>query len=149
MRPFRFQTFFVTLQEHKREKRFNRISMDNDFVQEMREQLEEERQLLDNQLSMVSSPDTGDHVAGERNPKFPNYGDDALGEETESPAEVAEYGVNVSVTGTLESQLHAVQRAIARIENGTFGTCVSCGEPIGEDRLRVNPSAETCMECAE
>lgn len=123
--------------------------MDNNFVQEMQEQLHEELELLTTQLNSVSSPDTGDHVPGERDPKFPNYGDDALGEETESPAEVAEYGVNVSVTGTLESQLHMVQRALKRIENNTFGICTSCGETIPEDRLRVNPSSDMCMRCAE
>lgn len=123
--------------------------MDAQFLQEMKQELEEEQNTLNTELNMVSSPDTGDHVPGERNPKFPNYGDDALGEDTESPAEVADYSLNVSVTGTLESQFNAVRRALERIEKGTYGMCAVCGKEIAADRLRVNPSAETCISCTQ
>jgi DnaK suppressor protein len=50
-------------------------------------------------------------------------------------------------TSTLEEvrQLHA---ALGRIEEGTYGTCAQCGQPIGETRLAAVPHATTCISCA-
>ncbi len=36
-----------------------------------------------------------------------------------------------------------------RLEIGTYGICIGCGEPIGEGRLRVRPAATQCRDCAE
>lgn len=40
-----------------------------------------------------------------------------------------------------------IRSALARIENGTFGTCECCEEPIGEARLRARPVTELCIDC--
>ena len=42
-------------------------------------------------------------------------------------------------------QIHA---ALDRIEDGTYGTCSSCGEPISNKRLEAVPYAVTCIVCA-
>jgi len=39
-----------------------------------------------------------------------------------------------------------IQRALAKIENGTYGTCERCGRPIGEERLRARPWATLCID---
>jgi len=39
------------------------------------------------------------------------------------------------------------KEAISRIEEGTFGICELCGEPIGEERLRARPVTTQCIEC--
>ena len=122
--------------------------MDQSFIQEMKTILEEEKQLLAEELGSISTPDLGDHVPGDRNPKFPNYGNDSVGEDSASPAEVSEYSVNVSVTGTLEAQMNMVNLALQRIENESFGICTKCGNDIPEDRLVANPAADVCMNCA-
>ena len=44
--------------------------------------------------------------------------------------------------------LAAVDAALARVEAGTYGTCVVCGGPIGAARLEARPVAETCISCA-
>jgi DnaK suppressor protein len=41
-----------------------------------------------------------------------------------------------------------IQAALQRIENGTYGECESCGEPIGEARLKALPEATQCVDCA-
>lgn len=46
------------------------------------------------------------------------------------------------------AELRALGAALRRIENGTYGTCASCGGPIAEARLAVLPSATTCVGCA-
>ena len=40
-----------------------------------------------------------------------------------------------------------IQSALARIDAGTFGTCVSCGLSIPEERLRARPETDLCIEC--
>ena len=39
-----------------------------------------------------------------------------------------------------------IERALAKIENGTYGTCERCGRPIGEERLRARPWATLCID---
>lgn len=47
-----------------------------------------------------------------------------------------------------ENQLHAVGAAIARLDDGTYGTCAGCGEPISEHMLESAPTNTHCEECA-
>jgi RNA polymerase-binding protein DksA len=39
-----------------------------------------------------------------------------------------------------------IDAALARIEDGTYGKCVSCGRDIGEERLRAVPYASLCID---
>ena len=43
--------------------------------------------------------------------------------------------------------LAAIDAALERIENGTFGTCTNCGNPIDEERLEAIPYATLCIDC--
>lgn len=122
--------------------------MDQAFIDAQRATLQKEQEGLQEQLDTVSSADTGDHVAGDRAPKFPNYGDDNYGENSESPSEVSDYSVNVDVTGKLGARLQEVKAALQAIEDGTYGTCSNCQGEIAEGRLQANAAATTCMDCA-
>lgn len=44
----------------------------------------------------------------------------------------------------LESDLAAVEAALARIDDGTYGRCGVCNEPLDDDRLGVDPTASIC-----
>lgn len=44
---------------------------------------------------------------------------------------------------TLQSRLSDINRALDKIEKGTYGTCEVSGEPIEEARLQANPAART------
>lgn len=44
-------------------------------------------------------------------------------------------------------KLAETEEAIERIENGTYGICDECGEPIGEARLMAMPFTKVCVEC--
>ena len=48
---------------------------------------------------------------------------------------------------TLE-QIAEIDAAIARLDDGTYGTCIRCGQPVGRDRLTARPAAATCVRCA-
>ena len=42
-----------------------------------------------------------------------------------------------------------IEEALARIDDGTFGICESCGEPIGAKRLEARPVTTLCVACKE
>jgi len=46
------------------------------------------------------------------------------------------------------ARLESVDEALARLDAGTYGTCVRCGEPIAPGRLEARPTATTCVSCA-
>lgn len=115
--------------------------MDAAFIQEMKTALEKERAEIQEELNSVSGPDNGDHVPGDRAATFPNYGNDAIGENTASPAEVSEYEANLDITTILSARLKNIDAALQRIANNTYGKRKD-GGMIAEDRLRANPAAE-------
>lgn len=45
--------------------------------------------------------------------------------------------------------LKKIDEALARIENGEFGMCESCGEDIGRERLTARPVATLCIGCKQ
>ena len=52
------------------------------------------------------------------------------------------------VDDVLRAEIGQVRNALLRIENGTYGTCATCGKPIAEARLQARPIATRCIECA-
>jgi RNA polymerase-binding transcription factor DksA len=46
------------------------------------------------------------------------------------------------------AQLRLVEDALERLAAGTYGTCRSCGRPVGDERLAAIPWAATCIDCA-
>lgn len=44
-------------------------------------------------------------------------------------------------------ELYAVESALARMRNGTYGICAECGTNIQLDRLRAVPTATRCIDC--
>ena len=72
--------------------------------------------------------------------------------EQDSAEQAAQLG-NVAVVSALESEavqeLADIDAALHRLDAGTYGDCVSCGEPIGDARLKVRPAATQCRDCAE
>ena len=71
------------------------------------------------------------------------------------PADFAEQAVELENAGTLVAidrglagEIRAVRAALQRIEDGRYGFCTRCGEPIDPRRLGVLPEATVCLDCA-
>jgi RNA polymerase-binding protein DksA len=47
------------------------------------------------------------------------------------------------------AELAQINRALAQIEQGTYGICSQCGRPICERRLQALPYSDRCITCAE
>lgn len=46
------------------------------------------------------------------------------------------------------AEIAATRAAIARIDGGSYGICISCGDPIALGRLAALPAASQCIACA-
>lgn len=55
---------------------------------------------------------------------------------------------NEGIVSQLEKRHQDVEKALERIENGTYGVCSVDGGAIPVERLRANPAADTCVEHA-
>ncbi len=55
----------------------------------------------------------------------------------------------LSVARALRSNLRDVERALAKIEAGTYGRCERCGKAIAPERLEALPWAMLCMDCKQ
>ena len=88
--------------------------------------------------------------------------EDALGEGGQAPVELDQQAVGrLSRMDALQNQAMAkatgvrrqaertrLKAALARMEEGEFGYCEDCGEEIAAGRLRLDPAAIKCVDCA-
>ena len=61
--------------------------------------------------------------------------------------ELFEREKNIGLEQTLRRHLSQVEHAFAKIEDGTYGQCESCGRPITPERLDALPEATLCIQC--
>jgi DnaK suppressor protein len=55
----------------------------------------------------------------------------------------------MSLAASHRDILGQTERALAKIEDGSYGVCESCGNPIGKARLQAFPRATLCMTCKQ
>lgn len=99
-----------------------------------KELLARKKQILED-LKDIS--DDQDHV------KFPDFGD----KPDENAQEIGEYSTNLVTDKVLDSTVRDIDNALKRIEDGTYGICKYCSEPIGKKRLMARPVASACVPC--
>jgi DnaK suppressor protein len=63
---------------------------------------------------------------------------------TEAISRLTEIGVGRS----LETNLARTERALAKLDEGTYGICDACGESIPPKRLQAMPDSVLCVDCA-
>jgi DnaK suppressor protein len=55
--------------------------------------------------------------------------------------------VNLAEVTRDVQEIRAIERALKRMALGTYGVCVSCGQPIERERLEAHPTANRCAAC--
>ena len=55
---------------------------------------------------------------------------------------------DIGIGRSLEAGLARTERALAKVDDGTYGMCDSCGEPIPPRRLEAMPDSVLCVHCA-
>ena len=53
----------------------------------------------------------------------------------------------LEAAGHNASQLRTIRHALAKFDDGSYGECEECGNPIGFSRLQARPEARLCITC--
>ena len=102
--------------------------------------LDQFREDLINQLDELLGH-AGDTVSGMTTPKenFPDPTDRASLE--------ADRNFMLRIRDRESKLIKKIKKALARMDNGTFGICEKCGEEISLKRLKARPVTTQCIEC--
>lgn len=104
-------------------------------LQRARTRLDAERAQLLGLLGDVANAQTGDRQA-----------EGETGDATDEAQPLAEEGVDDAVAAGLRDRLAALDRALRRVDDGTYGRSVRSGAPIPDERLEADPAAELTVE---
>jgi len=111
-------------------------------TEHFKQKLEEELQVVEEELNELGwkNKETGewDATGKELDVTTP------MADSNEAADQLEDYQERQGETSTLEARRTDVKDALAKIKDGTYGTCEICGEQIEEDRLEANPAARTC-----
>ena len=114
---------------------------DEKFLAEQRELLESERQVYLAQASDLKAE--ADSLAQEREP-----GDVQFDEESgEGGTVTVDRERDLALSAQALAAVGEIDAALARIEDGTYGACERCGQPIPKPRLKALPYARLCVAC--
>jgi len=70
-----------------------------------------------------------------------------FGKREEEASESFELEKRLALEKQIRDHLSGVEQALRKFEEGTYGLCDSCGQPIASDRLEALPQASLCMNC--
>jgi RNA polymerase-binding protein DksA len=111
-------------------------------IQHFREALLDERRRVEHAIATLRAEHPG-----------------SLGEEVEETSPTNDNNLAETATATLgreidyslgdnaEQVLSEIDVALGRVDDGTYGTCVTCGNEIPRERLEANPWASLCIDC--
>ncbi|MCS7006414.1 MAG: TraR/DksA C4-type zinc finger protein [Thermoleophilia bacterium] len=108
-------------------------------LEEARRRLEDERARLEAALATVNHEDA---LGAETGELATGPGDGLADHATDTFMRELDSGLEENA----EHLLAEIEAALARIEDGTYGTCVVCGKPIPEERLAAVPYASLCLD---
>ena len=104
----------------------------------LRARLEGEQKRLSEELEQLKS---SVRPADERREGSP------FGKREEEATESFELERRLTLEKRLIDQLAEVEHALQKFEDGTYGLCDNCGQPINPERLEALPQASLCLDC--
>jgi DnaK suppressor protein len=72
--------------------------------------------------------------------------DSEAGDTADAAQSLAAEGEDDAIAESLRNRLDAIERALHRLDDGTYGRSVRSGEPIPDERLEADPAAELTVE---
>jgi DnaK suppressor protein len=103
-----------------------------------RDRLEAERSEVEDLLKGIETAGQEDRETEDE--------DAEQGDAIESAQTLTAEGMDDSTADTLRDRLAAIDRALLRLDNGTYGRSVRSGVPIPDERLDADPAAELTVE---
>ena len=90
-----------------------------------------------------------DHLSAQIDSLEPGRSDSQVDDNFADSGQVAaEQGENQALAGQLRIELEEVDRALEKLEAGTYGSCETCGKAITPARLEAMPAARFCIDHA-
>ena len=97
------------------------------------------KKALNERLAMlaVRAEDAEQELRSSHSSDFEEYATEAEGDE-----------VLEGLEGSAVAEINQIKGALLRIDDGSYGECVTCGEEVGEKRLAALPHTPQCIDCA-
>jgi len=114
-------------------------------LEKFKERLEETKKSLESSLKTFATRDP--NIKGDWDSKFPEFSKDPNVNMEEEADEVEEYLTRLPVEHSYELRVQAINEALTRIKNGTYGKCAKCKKNIPLKRLEAYPEAKFCLKC--
>jgi RNA polymerase-binding transcription factor len=112
-------------------------------IEDLRDRLVTERSELQTQLTTLEE-DTFATTQSEQ------VGDVGLDDElADAGTATFEREKDLSIENNVRDLMSKIDRALKRIDEGTYGLCVICGRPIAKDRIKALPYADLCIRDAQ
>ena len=112
-------------------------------ITDLRVRLEEERIQLDAQLTTIEE----DSFASTQSDSSGDVGLDD--EPADAGTATFEREKDLSIENNVRDLLHKIDRALKRIDDGTYGICDICGKPIEKARVKALPYVDLCIKDAQ
>jgi RNA polymerase-binding protein DksA len=110
---------------------------------DLRIRLEEERVQLDTQLTTIET----DSFASTQSDSSGDVGLDD--EPADAGTATFEREKDLSIENNVRDLLHKIDRALKRMDDGTYGICDVCGKPIEKARVKALPYVDLCIKDAQ
>jgi len=104
-------------------------------TQDARQQLEQMLRELDSSTAVLEAEGAGDSSELSHVDQHP----------ADTASEITDADHQNALLENSAEQREQVVAALARLDDGTYGTCVDCGQPIPDVRLEVRPEAARCV----
>ena len=114
--------------------------MNKKMMEELRSRLESEQKHLLSELEQIEIDARPSEVRREGSP---------FGKREEEATESLELEKRLADEKRVKTNLAEIEHALQKFEEGTYGLCDSCGQPIAPERLEALPQASLCFKCKE
>jgi DnaK suppressor protein len=104
----------------------------------LRRYLESEQKRLTDELEQLQ---TSASTSDERRDGSP------FGKREEEATETLELEKRLALENRIRQELAGIEHALQKFEEGTYGLCDNCGQPIDPARLEALPQASLCLNC--
>ena len=107
-------------------------------LKQLRSRLEDEQKLLRQELVQLESGAQTTETRREGSP---------FGKREEEATESLELEKRLALEKNVGEAMSEIERALRKMDEGTYGTCDVCGKTIPPERLEALPQATLCLDC--
>lgn len=108
---------------------------------QLKQKLTEEKQLLTEELLRIGQKNPTNPADWEAKPEVMDIQE---ADRNEAADRIEAFEENTAIVKQLEIRFNHIEKALERMENGTYGVCEIGGQEIKKERLFANPAAGTC-----